>query len=294
MVLPELGIMLDGIPKTYALLPLEGEGWPKQGGFAVLLPARQVATPPALKVQDERVACCEAQALRKLHRQGVVSLLDAFDCGPSVLVLPWLDAVDYASLRRGSLDGILKFARTAACIIADVHDVGVAHGDIKPDAFMQDPVTRRVVLTDFNAATSTHALLHPLRDPMTEEWVLEDPPHNRGCDYDQFGMAAVGAWLLGVTGFGIAHITHDAALQAVRREVSAARAGGGARLLLLRGVRNVLRMRASLRTAWQQPTRQARAECHNGRPPLGRATLGQHRGSSANVNSAAREQKSAL
>lgn len=123
---------------------LLGRGLLGLGTFARVYPATNTATNAVvvLKIQDVDRHVAELHALLRLRDvMGVVTLLDCFSVEKTpcrcVLVLPKLEAVDYAAVAHAD-DRIAEFADSAASILRSVHALDVAHGDIKPAAFMVD------------------------------------------------------------------------------------------------------------------------------------------------------------
>jgi serine/threonine protein kinase len=173
-----------------------------------------------LKIQSRSEHTRELHVLQRLRAiDGIVQVLDFFECIDGfVLVLPRLAPIDFANLRSSDTQ-ISQFVHDAVSVVMKMHSRGVAHGDIKPSAFMLDRCTSAVILLDFNlSCLSTERLGGRLSG--TPGWVFDDAPAIVGSDIDRVGLAGVIGWLVGVDAFGDADSNFDDAVTSIKRHVT--------------------------------------------------------------------------
>lgn len=193
------------------------------GSFSKVFAARCVpnARKVMLKVMQERnLYMCELHALKRLvFVDGVVILLDFFTCGDGyVLVLPRLFAVNYRDICKSkSESSCLPFLRAVMKAIMDMHAVGLAHCDLKPDAIMMDG-KGCPTLIDFNLCRSSTMVCNSL--PGTPGWIFDGSPAKTGEEIDRVGLAALAGWMVGIDGFGDPDTDFDSAVDTVRCLVS--------------------------------------------------------------------------
>lgn len=159
-----------------------------------------------------------------------------------VLVLPLLDRIQSVS---GNLEDILQFAKAADTMVAALHQRGVVHGDLKPSAFMRDPVTGKDVLSGEPHSGEPHDddLQHL---PGTRGWVFAGTPAVKHGVVDHVGQAALVGWRLDLLGFGEPETTFSEAQESVRRALErATKQGEGDRriVVLLKGVHDLLHLK---------------------------------------------------
>jgi hypothetical protein len=109
-------------------------------------------------------------------------------------------------LRRGRA-GVF-FSNAAGPISRVVHSLNVAHGDVKPEAFLRDPCSGHITLIDFNLTGSASEPVdggHQLSG--TPGWVLNDALATRREHGALVGLATLLGWLLGVAGLGDRYAT---------------------------------------------------------------------------------------
>ena len=194
-----------------------------EGHFAKVFAAKHDSSSKevVLKVQSRGPHVRELHALRQLRDvHCVVSVLNYFHLGGNVfvLVLPRLRTIGFHEV-TGNAPAIADFARAAGTAVHELHRHGVAHGDIKPDAFMKG-ADNTIVLVDFNLSkkVDSRAGFGPDRTSLsgTPGFVFDESPANVHGDGDKIGLAGVVGWLLQVSGFGDPSTDHGFALRCVR------------------------------------------------------------------------------
>ncbi|MFY8063009.1 MAG: protein kinase domain-containing protein, partial [Usitatibacteraceae bacterium] len=125
------------------------KGGPLVGGMAAVYPCmdivleRQVAIKIMPGSAHRRRVRDELEALLKLRSKHVVQVYDVLNHaeGDLAIVQEFIDGLDLFDdkLAPSSLDGYLKLLWQIASGIADVHELGVIHRDIKPNNMKVDP-----------------------------------------------------------------------------------------------------------------------------------------------------------
>lgn len=168
------------------------------------------------------------QALTHRNCPHVTKILGTFTCHDGhVLIMPRYLPISNAqfSEMRQSRASFVDFCRQACTAVDAVHGCNVAHGDIKPDAFMWNFRTNHVVLTDFNMAQfGTATPIQSNQISGTPGWVYAGGgcPIRIARDGDAVAMGSVAGWLLGVPGCGDADATYATVwdgLEAFRKSV---------------------------------------------------------------------------
>ena len=215
------------------------------GAFSHVFPAVSVAQPAdtvVFKLQCEHRHTVELHTLKRLCRvDGVIRVLDYFSCGPRyALMLPRLLPLDYDAIKC-QVKSVVGFADRAVSIVGVVHEMNVAHGDVKPEAFMRDPTTQQVLLVDFNLAGDASQVVDGADQlPGTPGWILNDVPATRREHGDLIGLASVLGWLLAVDGLGDPHTSHADAIEATKDALN--RSCESAPTMLLRLVLRLLHL----------------------------------------------------
>jgi hypothetical protein len=237
------------IATTYDLQSWNDDGsWLVQGSRSHVIPAVCTTSrrPVVLKIQSRSEHTRELHVLQRLRAiDGIVQVLDFFECIDGfVLVLPRLAPIDFSNLRSSSDTQIFQFVCDAVSVVMAIHSRGVAHGDLKPSAFMLDRCTSAVILLDFNlSCLSTERLNGRLSG--TAGWVFDDAPAIVGSDIDRIGLAGIIGWLLGVEGFGDADSNFVDAVTSIKRRLTI-RSYSVERRCLLRVVESLLCTRVPL------------------------------------------------
>jgi hypothetical protein len=200
----------------------DDESWLDQGSLSHVIPAvcTKSRLPVVLKIQSRSKHTRELHALQRLRGvDGIVQVLDFFECIDGFgLVMPRLTPIDFSNLRSSDIQ-ISKFVHDAVSIVTAMHSRGVAHGDIKPSAFMFNRCSSAVILLDFNlSCLSTERLDGRLSG--TPGWVFDDAPVIVGSDIDRIGLAGVIGWLLRVDAFGDGDANFNDAVTSIKRHLT--------------------------------------------------------------------------
>jgi hypothetical protein len=195
----------------------------------------------ALKLSDE--ADFYLRELCALHRlagvSGVVQLLDVRECDRGlVLVLPWLWPVAFGDLQPREL---LQLVQRLLQIVACMHASGVAHCDLKPDAFMRTNEDE-LVLVDFNLARGVDEVLDGDL-PGTAGWVFTGTPAATGAMVDRVALASVIGWLMHVPGCGEPDTSFEGGVVAISDACAMAE---GPHLMLLQAAKSLLSSECTL------------------------------------------------
>ena len=226
-----------------------------EGYFADVFVARHdsSSTEVVLKVQPLRPHTRELHVLRQLRDvRCAVSVLNCMQLGEDVfgLVLPRLQPIGFHEL-KGNAPAIADFARDAGAAVHELHRHGVAHGDIKPAAFMQR-ADGTIVLVDFNFSKKVDSKVGfgPGRTSLSGSpaFVFDDSPAKVHGDGDVIGFAAVIGWLLPLYSLNNPDHDYDIAFRCVQ---SALRTALPPDVLLLQYVIRLLRLERP--TRWEPP-----------------------------------------